>query len=75
MMTHPDCLSPSPSLMIATHRCPSSSFRCVTPEAVRLIVASALAKLRACPNAECLVEGPPQAPLTTTNGRIGAISY
>lgn len=53
----------------------TAELMCVTPEAVRLIVSSALDKLRACPHNDRLVEGPPQEPLTTTNGRVGVISY
>ena len=53
----------------------TAELMCVTPEAIRLIVHSALEKLRTCPNGECLMEGPPLPPLTTTSGRLGAISY
>jgi RNA polymerase sigma factor (sigma-70 family) len=53
----------------------TAELMCITPEGVRLIVASALEKLRQSPDAALLMEGPPQSPLTTTNGKLGAVSY
>ena len=53
----------------------TAALMCMSPEAVRLIVIAALEKLRQSPHADFLLEGPPQAPVTTTNGKMGAIAY
>ena len=53
----------------------TAALMCMSSEAVRLIVIAALEKLRQSPHADFLLEGPPQAPVTTTNGKMGAIAY
>lgn len=53
----------------------TAALMCMSSEAVRLIVVAALEKLRQSPHADFLLEGPPQAPVTTTNGKLGAIAY
>jgi RNA polymerase primary sigma factor len=46
-----------------------------TPEGTRKILNSAVQKLRLSSYADILEDGPPQAPITTTNGRLGYKSY
>ena len=53
----------------------TAALMCMSSEAVRLIIISSLEKLRQSPHADVLLEGPPQAPVTTTNGKMGAIAY
>ena len=54
----------------------TAELMCVSSEAVRLIIGSALDKLRGAQLfVDTLSTGPPKAPITTTNGKIGAISY
>lgn len=53
----------------------TAALMCMSSEAVRLIVIAALEKLRQSPHADFLLEGPPQAPVTTTNGKMGARAY
>lgn len=52
----------------------TAELMCVSQEGVRQIVVSALEKLRKSPYTSLLEEGPPQAPITTTNGRVGLVS-
>ena len=47
----------------------------MTTEYVRRVLHSCMKKLRVSAYADILEDGPPQLPLTTTNGRVGAISY
>ena len=53
----------------------TAALMCMSSEAVRLIIIAGLEKLRQSPHADVLLEGPPQAPVTTTNGKMGAIAY
>lgn len=53
----------------------TATLMCMSAEAVRLIVISSLQKLRESPHADVLLEGPPQEPVTITNGKMGAKSY
>jgi RNA polymerase primary sigma factor len=53
----------------------TADLMCMSSEAVRLIVLSALDKLRSSPFWETLSNGPPQHPVTTFNGKMGALAY
>ena len=53
----------------------TAALMCMSSEAVRLIIIAGMNKLRQSEHADFLLEGPPQAPVTTTNGKMGAIAY
>ena len=75
-----DCLSPEErrtlsfryGLMDGVQRSleTTAELMCITPEGVRKIILSAQEKLRASPEDNFLLQGPPLSPTTTTDGSV-----
>lgn len=53
----------------------TAELMCVSAEGIRKTIIRAMEKIRNSPSARVLKEGPPDSSITTTSGRIGAISY